>query len=98
MLASLQAINLFWLFLILRIAKNYVFDSSITDVRSDDEDEDEEEEGEGVEGLKDVVGGKLVAVETPKVLLNGNPVESSAARKEGESYSDAVKDRRKKEL
>ncbi|KAI9793085.1 MAG: hypothetical protein M1816_000983 [Peltula sp. TS41687] len=44
LLASLQAINLFWLFLILRIAKNYVFASHVPeDDRSDVEDDDEQE-------------------------------------------------------
>jgi very-long-chain ceramide synthase len=46
LLASLQAVNLFWLFLILRIAKNYVITAVATDVRSDNEEDDEEETGE----------------------------------------------------
>lgn len=42
LLFSLQAVNLFWLFLILRIAKNYVFNSVVQDERSDnDETEDD---------------------------------------------------------
>lgn len=45
LLASLQAINLFWLFLILRIAKRIVFDAIVEDERSDDGDEEEEETG-----------------------------------------------------
>jgi very-long-chain ceramide synthase len=44
LLSSLQAVNLFWLFLILRIGKNYVFNSVKADERSDTEEEDEEEE------------------------------------------------------
>jgi very-long-chain ceramide synthase len=44
LLSSLQAVNLFWLFLILRIGKNYVFNSVKADERSDNEEEDEEEE------------------------------------------------------
>ncbi|KAK2798323.1 hypothetical protein FQN50_008879 [Emmonsiellopsis sp. PD_5] len=43
LLAALQAINLFWLFLILRIAKNYVLSDVKRDERSDNEDEDEED-------------------------------------------------------
>lgn len=50
LLSALQAINLFWLFLILRIAKNYVFSSVKKDERSEDEDEDEDEEQEVNEG------------------------------------------------
>ncbi|KLJ08984.1 hypothetical protein EMPG_15592 [Blastomyces silverae] len=44
LLSALQAINLLWLFLILRIAKNYVLSDLKKDERSDDEDEDEQEE------------------------------------------------------
>ena len=41
LLACLQAVNLFWLFFIIRIAVNVVFSDVVKDVRSDDEDEDE---------------------------------------------------------
>ncbi|KAI9740232.1 MAG: hypothetical protein M1834_004810 [Cirrosporium novae-zelandiae] len=41
LLACLQAVNLFWFYLILRIAKNYVFDNHLEDNRSDDEEEEE---------------------------------------------------------
>ncbi|KAI9802721.1 MAG: hypothetical protein M1825_002743 [Sarcosagium campestre] len=44
LLASLQAVNLFWLFLILRIARNYVFSKELGDDRSDDEEEEEDRE------------------------------------------------------
>jgi len=88
-MASLQAVNLFWSFLILRIAKNYLFESAFVDVRSDNEEEDEGDD-ESREKRKER--------DTPKVLLNGNPVEGTAMRKEGESLADAVKDNRKKEL
>ncbi len=88
-MASLQAVNLFWSFLILRIAKNYLFESAFVDVRSDNEEEDEGDD-ESREKRKER--------DTPKVLLNGNPVEGTAMRKEGESFADAVKDNRKKEL
>ncbi|KGQ08688.1 Sphingosine N-acyltransferase lac1 [Beauveria bassiana D1-5] len=40
LLTSLQALNLFWLFYILRIAYRFVRDSNATDDRSDDEEED----------------------------------------------------------
>lgn len=45
LLSSLQAINLIWLFLILRIAKNYVISNVKKDERSENEDEDEDEDG-----------------------------------------------------
>lgn len=44
LLASLQALNLFWLFLILRVAKNAVFSKTIVDERSDVEEEDEDKD------------------------------------------------------
>lgn len=43
LLSSLQAVNLFWLYLIVRIAKNYVFNSVMQDERSDYEEEDDDE-------------------------------------------------------
>jgi len=43
LLASLQAVNMFWLFLIYRVFKNYVFTKVTKDERSDNEDEEEEE-------------------------------------------------------
>ena len=46
LLAMLQALNLFWLFVIMRIAYNIAFKNVKRDVRDDDEDEDEEEEEE----------------------------------------------------
>ncbi|OKL58302.1 Sphingosine N-acyltransferase lac1 [Talaromyces atroroseus] len=63
LLASLQAVNLFWLFLIFRILKNYLLDDVTRDERSDDEDEDQE--------VDDAAVSKTDA--TPKVLVNGEP-------------------------
>lgn len=44
LLSSLQALNLFWLFLILRIAYRLVFYNIVADDRSDNEEEAEEAE------------------------------------------------------
>lgn len=44
LLASLQALNLFWLFYILRIAFRFIRDKEATDDRSDDEDDEAEDE------------------------------------------------------
>ncbi|KAL9468733.1 hypothetical protein ACSS6W_010427 [Trichoderma asperelloides] len=44
LLASLQALNLFWLFYILRIAFRFIRDKEATDDRSDDEDDEGEDE------------------------------------------------------
>src|SRR5277367_5545765 len=57
LLASLQAVNVFWLFLILRIAKNYVLHSVHEDDRSDNEEETEEIE-EGDDRAKKTLEGK----------------------------------------
>nr|UWK20528.1 longevity assurance factor/sphinganine N acyl transferase subunit 1 [Trichoderma taxi] len=43
LLASLQALNLFWLFYILRIAFRFIRDKEATDDRSEDEDDEEVE-------------------------------------------------------
>ena len=43
LLASLQAVNLFWLWFILRIAKRFVMSNEAVDERSEDEAEDEED-------------------------------------------------------
>ncbi|KAH7143963.1 TLC domain-containing protein [Dactylonectria macrodidyma] len=42
LLASLQALNLFWLFCIVRVAYRFAFQNQLNDDRSDEEDEDEE--------------------------------------------------------
>lgn len=46
LLASLQALNLFWLFFIVRIAYRFLRDKTADDDRSEDEDEEPEEEEE----------------------------------------------------
>ena len=49
LLACLQAINLFWLFLIVRISWRIVFSREVEDVRSDNEDDDEDVAVAGVQ-------------------------------------------------
>ncbi|RJE23967.1 Ceramide synthase [Aspergillus sclerotialis] len=77
LLASLQAVNLFWLFLILRILKNYLFNSIKKDERSDDEDDEEEEEEEQNDTAR-ATGANTIQNnkenQTPQVLVNGEPV------------------------
>ncbi|KAF9893298.1 hypothetical protein FE257_011728 [Aspergillus nanangensis] len=85
LLASLQAVNLFWLFLILRILKNYVFTNVKKDDRSDDEDEEEMEE----ETTAHATGAEVPSVtarnlgkenQAPQVLVNGEPLNSNKHR------------------
>jgi very-long-chain ceramide synthase len=95
LLACLQAVNLFWLFLILRIAKNFVFTSVGKDERSDDEDEDEEED-QAEEGAVDSKDAKRKLEEKrgmksdkPVLLVNGVPEEP-------EGLPEGIRDRKKR--
>jgi acyl-CoA-dependent ceramide synthase len=91
LLASLQAVNVFWLVLILRIAKNYVLRVGLSDERSDDEEEDEETEGDA-EQKKMPDGMK----ESPTVLVNGKPVEEKAnGSGEGEQLRRSTREKKK---
>ena len=100
LLASLQAVNLFWLFLILRIAKNYVVTAVAADERSDDEEEDEHEDIEpSSDSKKKKVDAEIrekieqstgMETDRPVVLLNGSPVEA------GEAHPEGVVERKKK--
>ncbi|KAA8650913.1 TLC domain-containing protein [Aspergillus tanneri] len=87
LLASLQAVNLFWLFLILRILKNYLFNSIAKDERSEDEDEEEIPEQETSTNAAVATGTdvpKITARNTskenqaPQVLVNGEPVNKDS--------------------
>ncbi|KAJ9296480.1 hypothetical protein DTO271G3_5178 [Paecilomyces variotii] len=99
LLASLQAVNLFWLFLILRILKNYLFDNVKKDERSDNEDEGEEDEVAPTEtnGTATLPNGDEKASLTrrnvgqennaPQVLVNDEPVDNSATQTNGTKKS-----------
>lgn len=79
LLACLQAVNLFWLYLILRIAKRYVFDSDLDDERSDNEESEEEpEETKENDSRKALENNTGTAKDTPVVLINGKSVEPNA--------------------
>jgi acyl-CoA-dependent ceramide synthase len=77
--------NLFWMFLILRIALNIVFRSKVVDVRSDDEDTDNE-----LEKKERVAQGTTVAVETvggsqaSAVDMNGTAVGANGSTRKRE--------------
>lgn len=69
LLGSLQAVNLFWLYLILRIAKNYLWKrEDIVDTRSDDEQSGDEHEqrsgGRRREKGKETARASLAETET----------------------------------
>jgi len=78
LLACLQAVNLFWLYLILRIAKNFVFNKTATDVRSDDE-ESSDEVDEKEEATKLLQNNVDMKSNMPTVVINGKPAEVEAS-------------------
>lgn len=90
LLACLQAVNLFWLFLILRIAKRYIFDSDLDDERSDNEESEAEpdalEEKSSHKALENSTG---MANDTPTLLVNGKSVEP-------ERKPEGIRDRKKR--
>ncbi|GAB0137445.1 hypothetical protein EsDP_00005709 [Epichloe bromicola] len=67
LLASLQALNLFWLFYIVRIAYRFIRDSTADDDRSDGEDDGEE---------SDALNEKKKPV--PVLEVNGKPVKGTS--------------------
>lgn len=85
LLASLQAVNLFWLFLILRILYRVVFKNVLKDERSDDEDSEVEGISKAVDSSATLATGiepasltaRAVNADkgTPTVMLNGQPVK-----------------------
>jgi acyl-CoA-dependent ceramide synthase len=88
LLACLQAVNLFWLFLILRIAKNYVFSSEVRDERSDSEDSEEEEEINEKEVHRTLEKDTGMKTDKPVLLVNGKPTDPVAK-------SEGIRDRKK---
>lgn len=82
LLASLQAVNLFWLFLILRIGYHYVFTHVATDERSEDEDSGAEEELTNGHAQKMVENETGMHTDKPVLLINGEPADA-VARPEG---------------
>ena len=80
MLALLQMVNIFWIFLILRILYRALFSDVVKDERSDDETEVEEvgEEKEVGEGKGN---WQISSMEKPSLMLNGeefSPVDAQA--------------------
>jgi acyl-CoA-dependent ceramide synthase len=68
LLGSLQCLNIFWLYYILRIAYRFVFYNVAQDDRSDDE-ADEENEKQSIQA-------------TPTLTLNGSAIEASTTGSE----------------
>lgn len=72
LLAALQAVNMFWFFLIGRILYRILFKGVQKDERSDDEDEVEDEREREKEKLqKHQINGSAVK---PQLAVNGKPI------------------------
>lgn len=67
LLASLQGLNLFWLFYILRIAYRFIFQDELEDERSDNDDNEFREE----QRLDALARQGIDGIAGPKVLGNG---------------------------
>lgn len=74
LLVSLQSLNLFWLWSILRIAYRFVFLDQLEDERSDNDDDEyaEEQRLDALANQKDVDA----AAAAPKLTLNGKTTSS----------------------
>lgn len=77
LLAALQAVNLFWWFLICRIAFRFLTKSNLEDDRSEYEDSDAEVEGKDkLDKNTAQANGKPAPNGPPKLLVNGATPES----------------------
>lgn len=101
LLASLQAVNLFWFFLIGRIAYRFIRYSTADDDRSEYEESETEETTEK-KGAKKTPNGKAngngVANGTPKVFLNGEEIatpDKPTRASDAGSVASRLKERKK---
>ncbi|KAF1969105.1 LAG1-domain-containing protein [Bimuria novae-zelandiae CBS 107.79] len=105
LLAALQAVNLFWWFLICRIAYRFIRYSTADDDRSEYEESDTEETTEkkgDKKSAKKTPNGKAngndVANGTPKVFLNGEEISTPDKPTSGSdtgSIGSRIRDRKK---
>ena len=91
LLAALQALNIFWFVLIVRILYRFVARVGLADERSDEEDDEEGAEGESgaarekkretvQDSRKALLGeGQDNQTATPEVRLNGEAMAASTA-------------------
>lgn len=94
LLAALQAVNLFWWYYICRIAYRLVFLNIAEDERSDNEESGDEIEAEEQKVQEEErKAAKARANGTPKLLVNGEEPELSAANTEG-NISSRLRERR----
>lgn len=91
LLACLQAVNLFWFFLICRILARIVFKGVAKDERSDDEDEAEEEREREKEKKQGLPNGKPTQ---PKLEINGEPMKHGNGQLGSDVTAHGVEDRK----
>ncbi|KAI9792654.1 MAG: hypothetical protein M1835_007715 [Candelina submexicana] len=83
LLATLQAVNVFWLYQILRVAKNYVFQKAWQDVRSDNEEDEEDLTMRAEEK-------NAQSANRPTMLINGKPINGINGTIDGEGKVNGV--------
>lgn len=95
LLAALQAVNLFWYVLIIRIALRFLFKGDAKDTRSDDEEEEEEAELLEESELDAPPAAAAVAATNPTLLVNGESMDTveSTATGLSKKSSDATRRR-----
>ncbi len=74
LLASLQALNLFWLWAIFRIAYRFLFFNVAEDDRSDNDEKEYEEE----QKLEALAKQGVDSAAAPQVLVNGQPINGKS--------------------
>jgi acyl-CoA-dependent ceramide synthase len=93
LLASLQSLNLFWLWAIFRIAYRFVFLNIAEDDRSDN-DEKELEEEQRLDALAKEAREAAEKVESPQVLVNGEPLSGKGKTTGAESRANGTTNRK----
>ena len=92
LLATLQAVNLFWFALILRILYRFLFGSAVKDDRSEEEGEAEIEDAQDARQQAKQVYGVANGKKPPEIELNGKPVEG------GEDYFGVKEEEEKQKV
>ncbi|KAI4136890.1 MAG: hypothetical protein L6R39_007574 [Caloplaca ligustica] len=91
LLAFLQAINIFWLYFIVRVAVRVFRGGEKKDDRSDEEDEDEKDEVDDKRRLKEK--GEMEGEKQRKVEVNGEVVDSAVKENRSPAVNGGVRRR-----
>lgn len=90
LLATLQSLNLFWLYYIFRIAYRFVFLNIVEDDRSDNDENELAEE----QRLDALARQGIDKVSGPKMLVNGTPVNGNGVATATETRVNGTTNRR----